>query len=619
MRLNMTEFRDLISGLNFQQRRIFDDIVERLCDVSQNKQPFYVYIGGNAGTGKSHVIQAIVEATKYIGRYSGSELEKPSVLVMAPTGNAAYIIHGKTIESALGMQPQKGQGYMKMSASKESTLHFTYENVLSGFIDEVSMVGANKFARLNFRLQDIRGSKEFMGGIPMVTTGDFGQLPPVKDQMIWKPSNLDGRPLISTNFWDEHFTIYFLTEKMRTKDEKFAEICDKVRKGQVDDEVEIYLKSRVVQEEIPSECNNDTFKNGKLSIIVTTNKRKAEINSEKLAKLLPNEKEYKAMATDRATNFKKHPKTAKSGTDEGQLSFNLFLRKNAPVVITCNHSEAKYRDNGLNNGARGYIDSIQPNKENPEIPEVVWVVFSDKNIGSRLRQDKKYLTKDHKPYDENAVPIEKQKRQYTPNSGNITIQRSQFPLTVAYALTSHKCQGQTLEEVIIDFRDSKIFPSSFYVALGRVKEGNKVYLREYQKDYIIVHEEVERKMESMQKFKKYRTFKTYLDEQIYVHKNEEVKIGYLNINGLTHAHHGEYLNEDKNLLNLDIIALSETKLKNEANEQLAALLSNWVMLIRQDSNDNELHMGMLILVSKKSKLNKDKTRLKSKVFSLESL
>ena len=161
-----------------------------------------------------------------------------------------------------------------------------------------------------------------------------------------------------------------------------------------------------------------------------------------------------------------------------------------------------------------------------------------------------------------------------------------------------------------------LFPSSFYVALGRVKEGNKVYLREYQKDYIIVHEEVERKMESMQKFKKYRTFKTYLDEQIYVHKNEEVKIGYLNINGLTHAHHGEYLNEDKNLLNLDIIALSETKLKNEANGQLAALLSNWVMLIRQDSNDNELHMGMLILVSKKSKLNEDKIVLKeNKIWS----
>ena len=80
---------------------------------------------------------------------------------------------------------------------------------------------------------------------------------------------------------------------------------------------------------------------------------------------------------------------------------------------------------------------------------------------------------DHKPHDKKAVPIEKQKRQFAPNSGNITIQRSQFPLTVAYALTSHKCQGQTLEEVIIDFRDGKIFPSSFYVALGRFKRETK--------------------------------------------------------------------------------------------------------------------------------------------------
>ena len=609
MRLNMTEFRDLISGLNFQQRRIFDDIVERLCDVRADKQPFYVYIGGNAGTGKSHVIQALMEATKYLGRYSGSELEKPSVLVMAPTGNAAFIIHGKTIESALGMQPQKGQGYMKMSASRESTLNFTYENLLSGFIDEISMVGANKFARINFRLQDIKGSKDFMGGIPLITTGDFGQLPPVGDQMIWKPGNLDGRPMISTNFWDEHFSIYFLTEKMRTKDENFAEICDKIRKGEIDDEVENFLKSRVIETEIPSETNNDNFKDGKLSIIVPTNKKREQINNEKLLKLLPNEKQYEANATDRATNFKKHPKSSK-GKDEGQLSSNLALRRNAPVVITCNHSEAKYRDDGINNGARGYIDSIQPSKENPEEPEVVWVVFNDKSIGVKLRESKKHLTKEHKPYNKLAVPIERQKRQFSPNSGNITYQRSQFPLTLAYALTSHKCQGQTLEEVIIDFRNCKVFPSSFYVALTRVKEGNKVYLRNYQKDYINVNEDVEKKIKAMQMFKKYVTHKTYLDQQIYVQKNEEIKIGYLNINGLTHAHHGEYLNEDKNLSNLDILALSETKLKKETNEEIYSLLSNWVVLHRQDSEDSEIHMGMLILISKKSNLSEDQISIK---------
>ena len=150
-------------------------------------------------------------------------------------------------------------------------------------------------------------------------------------------------------------------------------------------------------------------------------------------KLLPNEKQYDIFATDRATNLKKHPKRG-TGKDEGQSSTNLILRCNAPVVIICNHSEEEYREDGINNGARGYIDSIQTNKENPELPEVVWVVFLDDNVGQKLRQDKRYLTNDHKPHNKAAVPIERQKRQFAPNSGNITYQRSQFPLTLAYAL-----------------------------------------------------------------------------------------------------------------------------------------------------------------------------------------
>ena len=238
------------------------------------------------------------------------------------------------------------------------------------------------------------------------------------------------------------------------------------------------------------------------------------------------------------------------------------------------------------------------------------MVFNDKSIGVKLRESKKHLTKEHKPHNKLAVPIERQKRQFSPNSGNITYQRSQFPLTLAYALTSHKCQGQTLEEVIIDFRDCKVFPSSFYVALTRVKEGNKVYLRKYQKDYINVNEDVEKKIKAMQMFKKYETHKTYLDQQIYVQKNGEIKIGYLNINGLTHAHHGEYLNEDKNLSNLDILAVSETKLKKETSEEICSLLSNWVVLHRQDSEDSEIHMGMLILISKKSNLSEDQLCIK---------
>ena len=287
------------------------------------------------------------------------------------------------------MIPQKGQGYRKMSASRESTLHYIYDNVLAGFIDEVSMVGTNKFSKINFHLQDVMGNKMFMGGIPLVVTGDFGQLPPVSDKIIWASSNIDGRPMMSINHWDENFKICFLTEKMRTADMEFSEICDKVRKGFIDSDVETFLKSRVIQVETLSETSNDSFKYGKLSIIVPSNKKREEINREKLEQLLSKEKSYYATAMDRVTNFKQRSnfKQKVSENCASQLSLNLVLKKNAPVILTCNHPLLRYRDDGLNNGARGYVDSIQSKPDNPDMAEIVWVVFNDRSIGKTLRHE----------------------------------------------------------------------------------------------------------------------------------------------------------------------------------------------------------------------------------------
>ena len=85
------------------------------------------------------------------------------------------------------------------------------------------------------------------------------------------------------------------------KDQEFSNICDKVARGEITEEVERYLKSRVKSTD--SEKENDSFKSGKLSIIVTTNKQKDYYNREKLAKLLPNEKEYICNSVDRVTNL----------------------------------------------------------------------------------------------------------------------------------------------------------------------------------------------------------------------------------------------------------------------------------------------------------------------------
>ena len=147
-------------------------------------------------------------------------------------------------------------------------------------------------------------------------------------------------------------------------------------------------------------------------------------------------------------------------------------------MITSNHSNQKYKNNGIVNGARGYIDSIQHNKENPDVAEVIWFRFNDDKIGQPLRQDSMALLKDHKPYDPLSVPITKQKKRFNVK-GNVNWMREQFPLTLCYAITAHKSQGQTLEEVIIDFsaKNTRINHGSFYTAISRVKYGENLYLK----------------------------------------------------------------------------------------------------------------------------------------------
>ena len=161
-------------------------------------------------------MKAMINAAKKRCKRSGAELDKPISLILAPTGVAAYLVNGTTIESALGIQPSKDKAYIRNQPSRNSSLRFLYEDLQVIFIDEVSMLGSDMLAKINFRLQDIMGNTEFMGGISIVCTGDFGQLPPVLQRMVWETSFLDSRLEISPKHWDEHFKIFF----PHTEDEK---------------------------------------------------------------------------------------------------------------------------------------------------------------------------------------------------------------------------------------------------------------------------------------------------------------------------------------------------------------------------------------------------------------
>ena len=171
---DISELRVKISSLNDQQRLIFDDVVERMASSDEDESPFYLFLTGNAGTGKSYLLRLIIDAVKFIKIKAGDDLKKPPLIVMAPTANAAYIIGGKTIDSVLGFLPGDHYRYLKVSESRMATLKHNFEDVSLVICDEISMVGSSKLLKINFRLQDIsEGAKRkmYMGGKSFIASG----------------------------------------------------------------------------------------------------------------------------------------------------------------------------------------------------------------------------------------------------------------------------------------------------------------------------------------------------------------------------------------------------------------------------------------------------------------
>ena len=175
------------------------------------------------------------------------------------------------------------------------------------------------------------------------------------------------------------------------RDPEFASICDRVGSGTFTDNDLQYLNNCI--RDTKSENDNENFRKGKISIIVLTNKVRQEINELKLNTLLIGKKSYTSIALDRCTNLENPPEvpTSLSLTQTGGLEAMLTLKKDAPIVITSNHPQSKYKEDGIVNGARGYVDSIQVSKTDPEKIEVVWVVFREENVGKLLRYDLKKL------------------------------------------------------------------------------------------------------------------------------------------------------------------------------------------------------------------------------------
>ena len=87
--------------LNKKQREFF---YHALHLIKTSEKPFYTFLSGGGSVGKSHLIKSIYQAAlKYYNSRAGQDFRCVQILLLAPTGKAAYLIKGNAIHSAFGI------------------------------------------------------------------------------------------------------------------------------------------------------------------------------------------------------------------------------------------------------------------------------------------------------------------------------------------------------------------------------------------------------------------------------------------------------------------------------------------------------------------------------------
>lgn len=400
-----------------------------------------VFLTGNAGTGKSFLLDRYIE---FLGR-----IDRPH-LVMAPTGVAALNVReGVTMHRALhvpfGVVPPDAtdrMGVPKVLRAAEVVI-----------VDEVSMCRVDVF---DYLIRLVRRCEREGTRVKVVLCGDFYQLPPVitrKDDEAFAglfPGNPCGWPFKSEFWRGSDFRPCVLTDVVRQNDPEFIEMLDLARRG--DERCVPYFNQRAKS----SRAVALNASGGEAIFLCSRNDEADKLNREKLEGLGEDIEVYYADVE------------GKVGKGDKLAEEELCLCVGARVMAIANYvakkdKSAKDDDDEPGellyvNGSRGYVRDLRGDEvlvEFDHLPgEPVWIGAKKWSVGKSVAVDK---------VDDNGelyttVEVEE--------IGSIT----QIPLKLAYAVTIHKSQGMTFDSCVVN---SSVFAAGqLYVGLSRCRDIN---------------------------------------------------------------------------------------------------------------------------------------------------
>lgn len=420
-----------------QKPKLDPNTQQALQDLESSKK--HIFLTGNAGTGKSTLLEYWRSITKQ------------TIAVLAPTGVAALNVKGQTIHSFFGFRPdvtvQKIHTFYRKKDKKG-----LFKKLDTIVIDEISMVRADLLDCIDqFLRMHAKNENEPFGGVRMIFIGDLHQLPPVvteNEKNIF--SDYYKTPYFFSSNVFEELDLHFieLTKIHRQSDQEFIEILAAMRENSVTSSHLDKLNARFdPQFETPS--------NRFFITLTTTNKAAQKINEYHLNKLFNERYIYEGKA-DGTFDSKYLPTTA-----------TLELKAGAQIMMVANDKKGRWV-----NGSLGKISKVVQGSKGSS--DVIIVELEDGTEVSVEPHTWEMFKLDYNPATDKLQ---------TQVVGSYT----QYPLTLAWAITIHKSQGKTFENVIIDFGWGTFAHGQAYVALSRCTSLNGIVLtKPFEKEFIII-------------------------------------------------------------------------------------------------------------------------------------
>jgi ATP-dependent exoDNAse (exonuclease V) alpha subunit len=370
-----------------------------------------IFLTGKAGTGKSQLLKYFRATTR------------KKIAVLAPTGVAAVNVQGQTWHSFL-----KWHGDFRAAKKLSIEEAKVFRELDMVIIDEISMVRADHLDYIDHFLRLNRVARDLpFGDVQMLLMGDPFQLPPVVPDDLKEalkslyPSEhfFDSGAYISGNFQKFELVKNYRQRNEKKSDRKFIEALDAFRTASFDEAHLAHINTRAVKQ-----------KKHKAAIsVVSRNKMADDINTEELAKLDTPAKVYQGIILDK---FKEK---------DLPTAFDLVLKVGAQVMLLNNDPQKRWI--------------------NGDIVEVIRT--EDSYIRVRF-DDGSYADIGPNKWESVQFSFDEENKSVRPE---VTGSFSQLPVKLAWAITIHKSQGQTFDNVRIHFGTGAFAAGQAYVALSR--------------------------------------------------------------------------------------------------------------------------------------------------------